>query len=89
MPVIEPGTTSSIENYTPDCAKVLDYELRLPEVDDFDIIKPISRGAFGKVFLGRKKTLPDQVYAVKVMKKEDMINKNMVSQGTTCWLNAP
>nr|CAD7462192.1 unnamed protein product [Timema tahoe] len=33
-----------------------------------------------KVFLGRKKTTPDQVYAVKVMKKEDMINKNMVSQ---------
>nr|CAD7449173.1 unnamed protein product [Timema bartmani] len=35
------------------------------------------------VFLGRKKTTPDQVYAVKVMKKEDMINKNMVSQVVT------
>ena len=26
-----------------------------PSIDDFEIIKPISRGAFGKVFLGRRK----------------------------------
>ncbi|KGL97714.1 Serine/threonine-protein kinase greatwall, partial [Charadrius vociferus] len=41
------------------------------------IVKPISRGAFGKVYLGRK---ADRLYAVKVMKKADMINKNMVHQ---------
>lgn len=43
-------------------------------------MKPISRGAFGKVFLGYKKTNPDQVYAIKVMKKDEMIHKNMASQ---------
>ena len=26
-----------------------------PTIDDFEIMKPISRGAFGKVFLGRRK----------------------------------
>lgn len=51
-----------------------------PNIDDFCIIKPISRGAFGKVFLGAKKSNVNIVYAIKVMKKTEMINKNMVSQ---------
>ncbi|KAF5269889.1 hypothetical protein FQR65_LT05688 [Abscondita terminalis] len=51
-----------------------------PNISDFCIIKPISRGAFGKVFLGYKKPKTDILYAVKVMKKTDMVNKNMVSQ---------
>lgn len=53
---------------------------KLPDIHDFAIIKPISRGAFGKVFLGCKKTNMDVMYAIKVMKKTEMINKNMVSQ---------
>ncbi|CAG9857604.1 unnamed protein product [Phyllotreta striolata] len=51
-----------------------------PDIEDFVILKPISRGAFGKVFLGCKKTNPDLMYAIKVMKKSEMINKNMVTQ---------
>lgn len=34
-------------------------------IDDFVIIKPISRGAFGKVFLARKRTTGD-LFAIKV-----------------------
>jgi len=34
-----------------------------------------------KVFLGYKKSNPDQMYAIKVMKKSEMVNKNMASQG--------
>lgn len=34
-------------------------------IDDFDIIKPISRGAFGKVFLARKRITGD-LFAIKV-----------------------
>ena len=34
-------------------------------IDDFEIIKPISRGAFGKVFLARKRTTGD-LFAIKV-----------------------
>jgi hypothetical protein len=40
-----------------------------------------------KVFLGYKKSNPDQVYAIKVMKKSEMVNKNMACQGNsiTAW----
>jgi len=34
-----------------------------------------------KVYLGYKKSNPCKKYAIKVMKKVDMINKNMASQG--------
>ena len=56
---------------------------RVPDIEDFNIVKPISRGSFGKVFLGYKKSNPDHVYAIKVMKKSEMVNKNMASQVVT------
>jgi hypothetical protein len=34
-------------------------------IDDFEVIKPISRGAFGRVYLARKKATGDP-YAIKV-----------------------
>lgn len=42
-------------------------------IEDFDIIKPISRGAYGKVFLARKRTTGD-LFAIKVHIKELFIN---------------
>ncbi|XP_006139809.1 serine/threonine-protein kinase greatwall isoform X2 [Tupaia chinensis] len=50
---------------------------RPPSIEEFSIVKPISRGAFGKVYLGQK---GGKLYAVKVVKKADMINKNMTHQ---------
>lgn len=47
-------------------------------IKDFDIIKPISKGAFGAVFLAKKKTTGDY-YAIKVLKKADMIAKNQIT----------
>ncbi|KAL5981569.1 hypothetical protein ACLOJK_015631 [Asimina triloba] len=44
-------------------------------IDDFDILKPISKGAFGKIFLARKRTTGD-LFAIKILKKLDMIRKN-------------
>lgn len=46
-------------------------------IEDFEIIKPISRGAFGRVFLAKKRTTGD-LFAIKVLKKADMIRKNAV-----------
>jgi len=46
-------------------------------IDDFEIIKPISRGAFGRVYLARKKATQD-LFAIKVMRKADLMRKNMV-----------
>lgn len=34
-------------------------------IDDFEIIKPISRGAFGRVFLAKKRKTGD-LFAIKV-----------------------
>ncbi|XP_042046717.1 probable serine/threonine protein kinase IRE4 isoform X1 [Salvia splendens] len=48
-------------------------------IDDFDIIKPISRGAYGKVFLARKRTTGD-LFAIKVLKKIDMLRKNDIDR---------
>uniref|UniRef100_A0A2P2JRE8 non-specific serine/threonine protein kinase n=1 Tax=Rhizophora mucronata TaxID=61149 RepID=A0A2P2JRE8_RHIMU len=48
-------------------------------IDDFEIIKPISKGAFGKVFLTRKRTTGD-LFAIKVLKKLDMLRKNDVQR---------
>ncbi|KAG7663349.1 RIM15 [[Candida] subhashii] len=46
-------------------------------VRDYEIIKPISKGAFGSVFLARRKLTGDYV-AIKCLRKRDMIAKNQV-----------
>lgn len=40
---------------------------------------------FRKVFLGSKKSYPKKLFAIKVMRKSDMIKKNMISHGKS-WL---
>nr|POF26092.1 serine/threonine-protein kinase rim15 [Quercus suber] len=47
-------------------------------IKDFEIIKPISKGAFGSVYLSKKKSTGDY-YAIKTLKKADMIAKNQVT----------
>ena len=49
-----------------------------PSIKDFEIIKPISKGAFGSVYLSKKKST-GEYYAIKVLKKADMIAKNQVT----------
>ncbi|RPB17505.1 hypothetical protein P167DRAFT_1242 [Morchella conica CCBAS932] len=49
-----------------------------PSIKDFEIIKPISKGAFGSVYLSKKKSTGDY-FAIKVLKKADMIAKNQVT----------
>ncbi|KAI9094685.1 hypothetical protein DFS34DRAFT_239523 [Phlyctochytrium arcticum] len=49
----------------------------IPSIKDFDIIKPISKGAFGSVYLAKKRLTGDY-YAIKVLKKADMVAKNQV-----------
>ncbi|KAL4099523.1 hypothetical protein PRIC1_007327 [Phytophthora ramorum] len=48
-------------------------------IRDFQIVKPISKGAFGKVYLARKKTTGDQ-YAIKVLAKEHLLRKKQIQQ---------
>lgn len=49
-----------------------------PSIRDYEMIKPISKGAFGSVYLARKK-INGEYFAIKVLKKLDMIAKNQVT----------
>jgi serine/threonine protein kinase len=49
---------------------------KMVSIQDFEILKPISRGAFGRVYLASKKRTGD-LYAIKVIRKRDIIRKNM------------
>ncbi|ODV79073.1 kinase-like protein, partial [Suhomyces tanzawaensis NRRL Y-17324] len=46
-------------------------------IRDYEVIKPISKGAFGSVFLAKRKLTGDYV-AIKCLKKRDMIAKNQI-----------
>jgi serine/threonine protein kinase len=54
-------------------------ERDVTSIEDFDILKPISRGAFGRVYLARKKLTGD-VFAIKVLKKFGLKRKNTVAR---------
>lgn len=49
----------------------------VPSIRDFEFLKPISKGAFGAVYLVRKR-LTGELFAIKVLKKADMVAKNQV-----------
>ncbi|XP_061661181.1 serine/threonine-protein kinase greatwall isoform X2 [Syngnathoides biaculeatus] len=69
---------AEVKHKSPPTASVAG-SLKLPKIEDFVILKPISRGAFGKVYLARKKCNA-RLYAVKAMNKADMVDKNMTGQ---------
>ena len=52
--------------------RLRDVTMKPPSIHDFEILKPISKGAYGRVFLAQKKTTKD-IYAIKVLKREEMI----------------
>eukprot|EP01137_Pigoraptor_chileana_P032468 Opistho-2@21869 len=49
----------------------------MPTINDFSLLKTISRGAFGQVYLARKRRTGDY-YAIKVLSKEEMVRRNQV-----------
>ncbi|GLD98140.1 hypothetical protein PINS_up006837 [Pythium insidiosum] len=48
---------------------------------DFELLQVVGQGGFGKVFLSRKRTPPDQgeCYAMKVLKKQHVISSGLVN----------
>ena len=56
----------------------------LPKVglEDFDLLKVLGKGGFGKVMLVRKKG-GTEVYAMKVLKKEAVVRRNQVAHTKT------
>uniref|UniRef100_A0A0K2TZU8 Serine/threonine-protein kinase greatwall n=2 Tax=Lepeophtheirus salmonis TaxID=72036 RepID=A0A0K2TZU8_LEPSM len=76
--IMDDQTKHSTPNITSVGSKSVN--VHAPTIEDFEILKPISRGAFGKVFLGRRKGTEKPLYAIKAMKKSEMVRKNMVNQ---------
>jgi ribosomal protein S27AE len=50
-------------------------------VDDFDLLKVVGQGGFGKVFLCRKLTHPNkgEAFAMKVLKKQHVLSSGLVN----------
>jgi serine/threonine protein kinase len=46
-------------------------------LEDFDLLKVLGRGSFGKVMQVRKKT-DGKVYAMKILKKRAIVARNQV-----------
>ena len=55
------------------------YQLRdsTLTIDDFELIKVIGTGSYGKVILSKKRD-NNQIYAIKTLKKKHLIKKNQV-----------
>jgi serum/glucocorticoid-regulated kinase 2 len=47
-------------------------------VDDFELLQVVGKGAFGKVFLVRRKNREKTIYAMKVLLKSHIFHKNQV-----------
>ncbi|KMT17414.1 hypothetical protein BVRB_2g038690 [Beta vulgaris subsp. vulgaris] len=47
-------------------------------VDDFEVLKVVGKGAFGKVYQVRKRGVSNEIYAMKVIRKDKIIEKNHV-----------
>ncbi len=75
-PVIQPISGGPISPRLPSATPL--SRTTPTSIKDFEIIKPISKGAFGSVFLAKKKATGDY-YAIKVLKKADMIAKNQIT----------
>ncbi|KAI8592135.1 kinase-like domain-containing protein, partial [Geranomyces variabilis] len=70
-----PGSVASTPGVA--TAPTTPVQRSIPSIKDFDIIKPISKGAFGSVYLAKKRLTGDY-FAIKVLKKADMVAKNQV-----------
>lgn len=76
QPIISPTSSAPL---SPRIPSVTPASRTTPtSIKDFEIIKPISKGAFGSVFLAKKKVTGDY-FAIKVLKKADMIAKNQIT----------
>src|SRR5258708_9901029 len=82
LPLLSPAASFAGSNIppgppSPHVSTSVPPKIQPASIKDFHIAKPISKGAFGSVFLAKKKATGDY-YAIKVLRKADMIPKNQI-----------
>ncbi|KAJ2588255.1 rim15, signal transduction response regulator, partial [Coemansia sp. RSA 1797] len=74
-------STTNLAAQSPTRSRLVSDELMatptVPSIHDFDLLKPISKGAYGSVYLAKKRSTCTY-YAIKILKKADMIAKNQI-----------
>jgi len=60
-----------------DSSQKKEWEIHSLGVDDFEYLKVVGRGAFGKVMQVRKKS-DNAIYAMKILKKSEIIDRGQV-----------
>lgn len=46
--------------------------------EDFEFLKVVGRGSFGKVYMAKKKTNTMDVFAIKVLDKSVLVKRNLL-----------
>ena len=59
-----------------------DFAVSAIGLDDFELLTVLGKGSYGKVLQVRKKD-SGQLYAMKVMRKEDILKRNQVRHALT------
>ena len=70
--------TNSMESdflVRPNTDTILGTSVKNISIDDFQLMKVIGRGSFGKVYMAKKKD-NHQIYAIKTLKKDFIIRSD-------------
>ena len=77
------GTGSAVHRSRAKAAELSGVSSSDKTLEDFELLYTLGKGAFGKVFLVRTITDDNKIYALKVLKKEEVVRRNQVEHTIT------